>query len=556
WDEYNVTEDCDLGIRLHERGWRTRILESTTWEQACCHLPAWLRQRSRWVKGYIQTYLVHTRDLPGLHRQLGFWDTLQFDLLIGGTFVSLLLNPLYWLLTLFWLCLRPEGGEYFFPLPIFLMSAFCLFIGNFVFIYTAVLACLRRGVGHLAKTCLTMPVYWLLMSIGAWKGACQLLWKAHFWEKTAHASNPDAATVTATAPVGTPPARPAGKAVSGQTNRKSGDQSKTVPKSKTSTWPGVVVTAVLLVLGVMLYQGMSFEALPEMRFHQLVASYLEAGHLWGSHALVGIASIPPLPTLALLIFHSLGKILHLDGIRLFCVLCQLGCLWQLFRWFAEIKKKQNLLMLIPLLLWAAATGAVKDISLQNPAWLGTLLLCTAWRHLAVWEETRLAKPLIPLALCTGALTLCGPGALALSACLLLLLSVAIRTDKNHDPHGLLTLLWMPWTYTVAVMLLWNWLLFGDMLFFLRETLATEPEISCPFPGSWPALLHQRWFAALALLAFLTAFTRRPWSSATLLMTATALFFCGNWTACGQGFLLGASVILPLATLLQLLLAKL
>jgi len=191
WDEYNVTEDCDLGLRLFENGWRTRILDSTTWEQACPSLPFWVRQRSRWVKGYIQTYLVRTRDFWGLHRRLGFWNSVQFHLLIGGTFVSQLINPFYWLMTMLWLTVRPEGLDYFFPPLIFAMGSFCLFVGNFIFAYTSAIACVRRGVGHLARYGLVMPACWLMMSLGAWKGFLQLFHKPHHWEKTKHFAETD-----------------------------------------------------------------------------------------------------------------------------------------------------------------------------------------------------------------------------------------------------------------------------------------------------------------------------------------------------------------------------
>ncbi len=193
WDEYNVTEDCDLGLRLFSQGWRTRILESTTWEQACPSVPYWIKQRSRWVKGYVQTYCIHTRDLLNFHRKLGFWNSLQFHLLIGGTFISQLVNPLYWIMTLLWLFVRPAGLDQFFPTSIFAMGSFCLFVGNFIFVYTSAIACVRRGVGELAKYSLLMPFYWMMMSIAAWKGFLQLFSNPHHWEKTKHFADPNAA---------------------------------------------------------------------------------------------------------------------------------------------------------------------------------------------------------------------------------------------------------------------------------------------------------------------------------------------------------------------------
>ena len=75
WDPFNVTEDCDLGIRMARKGFSTEILDSTTWEEANSQVPNWIRQRSRWIKGYFQTHLVHARDaiLPFLGAALVFF---------------------------------------------------------------------------------------------------------------------------------------------------------------------------------------------------------------------------------------------------------------------------------------------------------------------------------------------------------------------------------------------------------------------------------------------------------------------------------------------------
>jgi glycosyltransferase XagB len=186
WDEYNVTEDCDLGLRLFVAGWRTRILDSVTWEEACPFVPAWTRQRSRWVKGYVQTYLVHTRDLVGLSRRLGVINSLHFHLLIGGSVLSQLLGPLYWLLVLVWLIYRPPQVGQFFPGAVFLMGALCLFLGNFIFVYGSALAAWRRGHGKIIHFAPLMVIYWILGSLAAWRGTLQLLVNPHFWEKTQH----------------------------------------------------------------------------------------------------------------------------------------------------------------------------------------------------------------------------------------------------------------------------------------------------------------------------------------------------------------------------------
>ncbi|MFO7822084.1 MAG: glycosyltransferase [Lentisphaeria bacterium] len=189
WDEYNVTEDCDLGLRLFHNGWRTQILDSTTWEQACPKLGNWIRQRSRWVKGYLQTYFVHLRDPVKTTLGLGIFNNIHYHLLIGGTAFTQLINPVYWFLALLWLCTRSSAFSAFFPGPIFVMAALCLFVGNFLFAYTSSIACVRRGRGEIAIYGMLMPIYWIFMSAAAWKGFIQLLRNPHYWEKTQHFEN-------------------------------------------------------------------------------------------------------------------------------------------------------------------------------------------------------------------------------------------------------------------------------------------------------------------------------------------------------------------------------
>jgi len=186
WDPFNVTEDCDLGVRIARRGYATRMLDSTTWEEACSHPRHWIRQRSRWVKGYIQTYLVALRRPFAIARRVGLARALGFHVMVGGTPFSLLVNPLYWTLTTLWFTLRWEGVTRLFPFPIVLWGLVCLFAGNFAFVYATLLAAFRRGDYDLVKYGLLVPFYWLLMSVGAWKGFLQLLTRPSYWEKTRH----------------------------------------------------------------------------------------------------------------------------------------------------------------------------------------------------------------------------------------------------------------------------------------------------------------------------------------------------------------------------------
>jgi cellulose synthase/poly-beta-1,6-N-acetylglucosamine synthase-like glycosyltransferase len=332
WDPFNVTEDCDLGIRLHEAGHRTRVMDSTTWEEANSDLGNWIRQRSRWVKGYVQTHLVHTREslkgmrivvalalgawvawglvrvgsylfefiatrqeiekrlaskaaieelivaaaagvvlllwgflkrarrlqtfdrvgflaavgglcfaLPSVRShltfgsrhlvwllhpafrsvglvvaaagaalflwgyvrrapRLGVFGQASFLLTVGGLSLTLLLNPVFWFVGIAWLYFRWQiwydtdwnddahtmlnywsvASQWFWRITVVLLSA------NVMLIAVHLLACARRKLKDLVWYAVFVPVYWIVISIGAWRGFLQLFTRAHYWDKTVH----------------------------------------------------------------------------------------------------------------------------------------------------------------------------------------------------------------------------------------------------------------------------------------------------------------------------------------------------------------------------------
>ena len=186
WDPYNVTEDADIGIRLARLGLRARTLDSTTYEEATNTFPSWLRQRSRWLKGYMQTWLVHMRSPAELYRTAGFGGFIGFQLFIGGTFLSALVNPLLWLVLLFshLFGVSLVGPPLSNALSEF--SGFGLIAGNTLFASLAVFAPRKRGMTELTPYGLTVPVYWLLVSLAAMRAVWQLARNPFYWEKTAH----------------------------------------------------------------------------------------------------------------------------------------------------------------------------------------------------------------------------------------------------------------------------------------------------------------------------------------------------------------------------------
>jgi cellulose synthase/poly-beta-1,6-N-acetylglucosamine synthase-like glycosyltransferase len=186
WDPYNVTEDADIGIRLARLGLRVHTLDSTTFEEATNGFGNWLRQRSRWLKGYMQTWLVHMRSPIALLRHAGLGGFIGFQLFVGGTFLSALVNPLLWAIFL----LSNLFGISVFAVPaagvVSHVSIASLVAGNGMFVYLAMLAPLRRDWLELTPYGLTAPLYWLLISCAGLRAFCQLFTRPWHWEKTAH----------------------------------------------------------------------------------------------------------------------------------------------------------------------------------------------------------------------------------------------------------------------------------------------------------------------------------------------------------------------------------
>ncbi|MFG1422428.1 glycosyltransferase [Roseixanthobacter liquoris] len=188
WDPFNVTEDADLGLRLARKGWRTEVIASTTLEEAPAHVRTWLRQRTRWMKGWAQTLLVHGRDPRRLLRELGAGQTAGASLLLAFPFVAALLHPLC-VAVLGWDLARGALGGTVSGLSDLLISA--LSYTNLAFGYggAAVLALCgarRRGLLRSLWVLPLLPLYWLMLSLATLLALAELIRAPHQWNKTEH----------------------------------------------------------------------------------------------------------------------------------------------------------------------------------------------------------------------------------------------------------------------------------------------------------------------------------------------------------------------------------
>jgi cellulose synthase/poly-beta-1,6-N-acetylglucosamine synthase-like glycosyltransferase len=199
WDAWNVTEDADLGFRLARFGYRSVTFDSTTNEEAPIRFKAWLGQRSRWMKGWMQTWGVHMREPRRLWREAGLRGFLTLNIIIGGNVVTALAYPLLVIELAAYLLTNLTGNT---SGPFFTGSMAPLHIATIVagFASTVLIGLMglaRRGRLRSGWLLAATPFYWAGLSIAAWRALGQLWHDPYRWEKTEHGltqSRPSTAT--------------------------------------------------------------------------------------------------------------------------------------------------------------------------------------------------------------------------------------------------------------------------------------------------------------------------------------------------------------------------
>lgn len=188
WDAYNVTEDADLGFRLARFGYRAAMFSSTTYEEAPARAAAWLRQRSRWMKGWMQTWIVHMRSPRRLIRQSGFSGFATLNLLVGGNVLTALAYPVLIGACLLEIAVSATGSTVLemFTGPFAGLHFATIAAGYFSTVAVSLIGLARRGLLRHAWVLLLTPLYWACLSAAAWRALRQLIRDPYYWEKTEH----------------------------------------------------------------------------------------------------------------------------------------------------------------------------------------------------------------------------------------------------------------------------------------------------------------------------------------------------------------------------------
>jgi cellulose synthase/poly-beta-1,6-N-acetylglucosamine synthase-like glycosyltransferase len=157
------------------------VIDSTTWEEAAASHRPWIRQRSRWLKGFLQTWISQTRAPGEMVRKLGLGRAIIAQIILLVPPVMFLLQPVFWATTLNWLATGVfwlEGAA---------AALFALTVAEQATVAAAaLLAMKRRRAWSLAPWILTLPLYWPMGALAALKALVELVFAPSYWDKTTH----------------------------------------------------------------------------------------------------------------------------------------------------------------------------------------------------------------------------------------------------------------------------------------------------------------------------------------------------------------------------------
>jgi cellulose synthase/poly-beta-1,6-N-acetylglucosamine synthase-like glycosyltransferase len=187
WDAWNVTEDADLGIRLARLGYACKTMESVTLEEAPPALRDWYPQRRRWLKGWMQTLVTHTRDPIQLVRDLRPMHALHaLALLASNTF-----GPAVGLWITIYVLHASFSGDFLASTtgswrPIAWLWAGLAGFGVISIVLPTCVAIVRGRLWSCAPYLALLPLHWICVSAAAFHAVYDLWIRPHHWAKTRH----------------------------------------------------------------------------------------------------------------------------------------------------------------------------------------------------------------------------------------------------------------------------------------------------------------------------------------------------------------------------------
>lgn len=185
WDAHNVTEDADLGVRLARHGYETEMVDTVTQEEANSRLVPWVKQRSRWLKGFAMTWSVQMRRPRLFLQQVGWRRFIGFQVMFACVVSQFLLAPLMWS---FWLLLSGLGHPLASVLP---SGALLAMSGLFVLaeltnMFIGAAGARKAGKPYLYAWVPSLHFYYPLAAFAMYKALFEMVVKPFYWDKTQH----------------------------------------------------------------------------------------------------------------------------------------------------------------------------------------------------------------------------------------------------------------------------------------------------------------------------------------------------------------------------------
>ncbi|MFK7902644.1 MAG: glycosyltransferase family 2 protein [Nitratireductor sp.] len=187
WDAYNVTEDADLGIRLARMGYKCGTITLPTYEEAPEGLADWLPQRTRWLKGWMQTFFVHMRSHDASLGKFNLRNYFLLHMVLTSIVISIIIHPFFliaFLVLMFEFATNTSNGIV--DTVTLAISTFTLSAGYLTYGFLALAVTKNRAFAPNRLWILALPIYWLFISLAGWRAMIQLIVSPHKWEKTTH----------------------------------------------------------------------------------------------------------------------------------------------------------------------------------------------------------------------------------------------------------------------------------------------------------------------------------------------------------------------------------
>lgn len=185
WDAYNVTEDADLGIRLYLSGYKVHLINSTTIEESVTNVSTWIFQRSRWIKGFIQTIYVFIKAKKDL-KKFSLAKILSVYIFVGLSTYSFFCLP--WIL--FSLTFKMDKYiHYIWYINSIVSFSYMYIISYFVLIKDKKTISRLLPIDWIVLIC--WPLYFLLHTIASYIAIWEVVISPFKWNKTPHGKSSD-----------------------------------------------------------------------------------------------------------------------------------------------------------------------------------------------------------------------------------------------------------------------------------------------------------------------------------------------------------------------------